>query len=204
MKHRSRTNEQTERERWLRWKSSRSSSQHTHTLHQRALSLSYFCGITAPTSTSAVAALYNTVTFVLFIFSFRLLAWSFLIATISFHLRFSFISFQTTSRNLSFSHSLSRSLVYGATSNAYAYTLHTYNVHTDRAGGLQPINMSERQRRIYIFANVCVCQCVCVRWRVSTAQYRALTHSNGRRRLYKQMTIVLHFCSLAAFFVSLC
>lgn len=43
----------------------------------------------------------HTRIFVIFIFSFRLLAWRFLIAMISFHLCFNFISFQTRARTLS-------------------------------------------------------------------------------------------------------
>lgn len=134
MKHRSRTNEQTERERWLRRKSSSSRIQHRHTHTLSALSLSYFCGIRAPTSTSAVAALYNTVTFVLFIFSFRLLAWRFLIATISFHLRFSFISFQTTSRILSYSHYLylTHSLIALRASHTLTHCTHTTYSQTEQ------------------------------------------------------------------------
>lgn len=103
----------------------------------------------------------HTHIFVIFIFSFRLLAWRFLIAMISFHLCFNFISFQTTARTLSLH------LACADCSPHYSTRLHTHTSHTDRAGGLQPINMSERQRRIYIFALYvrwyeCMCVCVCL------------------------------------------
>lgn len=160
MKHRSRTNRQNKNDGWDGRKSAAAAATLTlaHTLNSQ-LSLSHTLRDNSADVDVAVAALYNTVTFVLFIFSFRLLAWRFLIARISFHFISVSFRFRQRAHSLSLFLCLSPSFAYCATSIAYAYTLHTYNVHTDRAGGLQPINMSERQRRIYIFA-LYVCLCV--------------------------------------------
>lgn len=89
---------------------------HTHTLMLVCAHRARTLVLSTPTSTSPLPPYYaqqsthththrhiqsHTRIFVIFIFSFRLLAWRFLIAMISFHLCFNFISFQTRARTLS-------------------------------------------------------------------------------------------------------
>lgn len=87
---------------------------HTHALMLVCAHRARTLVLSTPTSTSPLPPYYaqqsththrhiqsHTRIFVIFIFSFRLLAWRFLIAMISFHLCFNFISFQTRARTLS-------------------------------------------------------------------------------------------------------
>lgn len=177
MKHRSRSRAQTEQERWLRRKNFCSLHSHTHTLLLlvlllSALSHSYSyleCSCT-PTSTSLWPPYHGTaehthtgtehtyIRYIYFFISFVGLAFFDCDDFISFVFQFHFVSDNSA-------HSLAPSRLCWLFSPLSDSLAHTHTSHTDRAGGLQPINMSERQRRIYIFALYvrrygCVCESV--------------------------------------------
>lgn len=160
MKHRSRSRAQTEQERWLRRKNFCSLHSHTHCCWycccQRSLTHTHTwsarvrrrrrrCGHPTMAQQNTLTQTHTYIRYIYFFISFVGLAFFDCDDFISFVFQFHFVSDNSA-------HSLAPSRLCRLFSPLSDSLAHTHTSHTDRAGGLQPINMSERQRRIYIFA----------------------------------------------------
>jgi len=200
MKHRSRTNRQNKNDGWDGRKSAAAAALTlAHTLNSQ-LSLSHTLRDNSADVDVAVAALYNTVTFVLFIFSFRLLAWRFLIARISFH--FISISFRFRQRahslSLSLSISLGRILRY-----EHRTRLHIAHIQrTHRQSRWLATNKHEWASASYL--HICVvCVPVCAwEWALPSSSH-SLTPMADVAYIYKWQLFCISVRWLP-FFVSLC
>lgn len=120
---------------------------HTHTWSARVRRRRRRCGhpTMAQQNTLTLAQTHTYIRYIYFFISFVGLAFFDCDDFISFVFQFHFVSDNSA-------HSLAPSRLCWLFSPLSDSLAHTHTSHTDRAGGLQPINMSERQRRIYIFA----------------------------------------------------